>query len=156
MKQTVERRRAAQTRTPASDEKKCSEKSVWINQVHAQHTPINPLRIPFMLFFILSSFSLILPAANNWMKMYTQQPSQQFIENMMTDDCCCWLLLWRGGNQHQETLIDFTRYTLLLCTHSCVWMMDSDTNFELAFFYGLLIVNDDVNVHHNDWIMLWE
>lgn len=61
--------------------------------------------------------------------------------------------------QHQETLIDFTRY--ILCyyyaqTLICVWMMDSDTNSELAFFYGLLIVNDDVNVHQNDWIMLWE
>jgi hypothetical protein len=80
------------------------------------------------------------------MKMYTQQPSQQFIENMMTDDCCWCCFEEEEIIQHQETLIDFTRYVLCYY-YACVWMMDSDTNSELAFFYGLLIVNDDVNVH---------
>lgn len=60
---------------------------------------------------------------------------------------CCWCCFEEEEIiQHQETLIDLTRYTLLLllCTYtdSSAWMIDSDTILKLTFFYGLLIVND--------------
>lgn len=141
-----------QTRTSVSDEKKWGEKSVWINQVHAQHTPINPLRIPFMLFYTL---------------FFSHPPSsQQLNENVYNQVSSLLRIWWRmivvGALKRRKSFSIRKRSLTLhviLCYYYAHTFMCVDDGFrhifELAFFYGLLIVNDDVNVHQNDWIMLW-